>query len=226
MEKNIKKGGIIMDYVFSDPHFGHTRLRLVGRPEFESDEQMHETIVKNYNRAIVEDNVRVYWLGDLGEKEFIEAFVPKMRGYKILILGNHDKFGKSYYQKYFDEVHDTGIFWNKRILLSHHPLPVEKGFINVHGHTHLIDVETGQHFNVCVERTDYKPVAMKKFEKLLGGMDVPERRFMKEWYADKQKPASRREDLVLTEDGLIDVLKTKELWKTIKPEKTIEKLED
>jgi len=49
---------------------------------------------------------------------------------------------------------------------------------------------------------------------------------MKEWYKDFQKPVSKRDDLVLTEDGLIDVPKTKELWKTIKPEKTIEKLED
>jgi calcineurin-like phosphoesterase family protein len=215
-----------MDYVFSDPHFGHERLMRVGRKEFDTIEQMHQTIVKNYNRAIVDDHTKVYWLGDIGDKQFIEEFVPKMRGYKILILGNHDKFGKSFYHKYFNEVHETGIYWNKRILLSHHPLPVEKGFINIHGHTHLIDVETGQHYNVCVERTEYKPVAMKKFDKLLGGMEVPERRFMREWYADYQKPVKPREDLVLTEDGFIDIPKTKELWKTIKPKETIEKLED
>jgi calcineurin-like phosphoesterase family protein len=215
-----------MDYVFSDPHFGHERLMRVGRKEFDTIEQMHQTIVKNYNRAIVDDHTKVYWLGDIGDKQFIEEFVPKMRGYKILILGNHDKFGKSFYRKYFNEVHETGIYWNKRILLSHHPLPVEKGFINIHGHTHLIDVKTGQHYNVCVERTEYKPVAMKKFDKLLGGMEVPERRFMREWYADYQKPVKPREDLVLTEDGFIDIPKTKELWKTIKPKETIEKLED
>jgi calcineurin-like phosphoesterase family protein len=215
-----------MDFVFSDPHFGHERLMKAGRPEFKTIEEMHNTIVKNYNRAIVDDNTKVYWLGDLGDKEFIEEFVPKMRGYKILILGNHDKFNKSFYRKYFNEVHETGIWWSRRILLSHHPLPVEKGFINIHGHTHLIDVETGQHFNVCVERTEYKPVGMKKFEKILGSMEVPERRFMKEWYKDFQKPVSKRNDLVLTKDGFIDIPKTKELWKTIKPEKTIEKLED
>jgi calcineurin-like phosphoesterase family protein len=214
-----------MDYVYSDPHFGHTKLRIVGRKRFNSDEEMHEYMLSAYNKVIVDNNSKVYWLGDLGDKKFIEEFVPKMRGYKILILGNHDKYNKAFYQKYFDEVYEVGLFWNKRIFLSHHPMPIEEGFINIHGHTHLINVETGRHFNVCVEQTNYEPVPMKKFEKMLGNIPGPNRRFMQEWYKDIQKPVGRNiDDLVLTEKGLIDVEKTKELWKTIKPQKVLEKL--
>jgi len=213
-----------MEYVYSDPHFGHTKLRIVGRPEFESDEQMHEVMVKNYNKVITDKNTRVIWMGDLGEKKFIEEFLPKMRGYKLLILGNHDKYSKAFYEKYFDEVHEGGIFWSKRILISHHPMPVEEGIINIHGHTHLLDVATGRHFNVCVERTGYAPVPMSVFEKELGKMEQPNRRFMQEWYKDIQKPTTKRDDLILTPEGLIDIEKTIEFWKTFKPAKTLEKL--
>jgi calcineurin-like phosphoesterase family protein len=215
-----------MDYVFTDPHFGHEKLMRIHRPEFGTVEEMHERILKNYNDTIINNDIKVYWLGDLGNKEFIEELLPKMRGYKILILGNHDKYAKSFYNKYFNEVHETGIFWSKRILLSHHPLPVEEGIINVHGHTHQIDIKTGQHFNVCVERTDYKPVPMKNFEKALGNIPKPNRRFMQEWYKDFQAPVKKREDLVLTEEGNIDVQKTRELWKTIKPQKVLNKFEE
>lgn len=215
-----------MDFVYSDPHFGHERLRKIGRPEFETLEQMHEELIKRYNQFITDDHIKVYWLGDVGDKKYIEEFLPKMRGYKILILGNHDKYGKSFYRKYFDEIHETGIFWSKRILLSHHPLMVEQGFINVHGHTHLIDIDTGQHFNACVERTNYAPVKMEEYVKKLGNIETPQKRFLQEWYKDFQKPVLEREDLVLNKKGLVDIEKTKEHWKTIKPKEVLEKLEE
>jgi calcineurin-like phosphoesterase family protein len=215
-----------MDYVFTDPHFSHTKIRVKSRPKFSSDQEMNEYIVKQYNSVITHPNIKVYWLGDIGDKEAIKELVPKMKGYKILILGNHDKYGKSFYRKYFDEVHEVGIFYNKRILLSHHPMPMEPGMINVHGHTHLVSLTTGQHFNVCVEHTDYKPVVMKKFVDMLGQIPQLNRRFLQEWYKDHQKPDGRdSDDLVLTPEGNIDVQKTKDLWKTIKPQKVLDKFE-
>ena len=216
-----------MDYLCSDHHFSHTKLRVKGRPEFKTDEEMNETMVKNHNKVIMDNNTKVYFLGDLGEKEAIEKYLPQMRGYKILILGNHDKYGKSFYRKYFDEVHEGGIFYSKRILLSHHPMPVEEGIINIHGHTHLIDIATGRHFNISVERTNYTPVPMKTYEKILGSIPGFNRRFLQEWYKDLQKPIGRdTSDLVLNDKGIIDVEKTKELWRSIKPEKVLEKFEN
>lgn len=216
-----------MDYLFSDPHFSHTKLRIKSRPKFSSDDEMNDYILKQYNSVITHPDIRVYWMGDLGEKTEIEKYLPQMKGYKILILGNHDKYGKSFYRKYFDEVHEVGIFYNKRILISHHPMPVEPGIINIHGHTHLISLTTGQHFNVCVEHTDYKPVPMKKFIDILGQTPGPNRRFLQEWYKDQQKPDGRDAgDLVLKDDGSIDVEKTKEYWKSIKPQRVLDRLKE
>ena len=42
---------------------------------------------------------------------------------------------KNYY-KLSNVVSDVPIFYNKRILLSHEPLPVTNETINVHGHLH------------------------------------------------------------------------------------------
>jgi calcineurin-like phosphoesterase family protein len=194
-----------MEYVISDFHFGHEKIRKLTRLGFQTNEEMHSAIISGWNKTIINNDIKVYVLGDIGEKESIEEILPKLRGRKVLLMGNHDKLSKSFYLKYFEEVLDAPLFWSKRIVLSHHPIPVEPGVINVHGHTHDISLASSQHFNVCVERVDYTPVKMSFFEDIIARIPAPNKRFLYEWYKDIQKPLNARADLVLNEEGLIDV---------------------
>ena len=153
---------------YSDPHFGDPQMaKLRGI----SDEEQ----IKNINKTCGKKSVFVC-LGDVGDLECIK----KIRGYKVLIKGNHDDRGNDYYQRYrvldfdgpnfdnylFDEVYDGPIYINKKILLSHEPDPDEKHALNIHGHCHDLSYKNDEnHFNVCAEHIGYIPVRLNDLVK-------------------------------------------------------------
>ena len=202
------RGAIYLEYVISDPHLGHRKLRERTRQEFKTCEELAEHFVKSWN-SVVTNNDIVYLLGDIGDRDFIKEYIPQLRGKIVAILGNHDGYSRKFYEEYFDYVYKKPFYINKRILLSHVPEPIAPGKINIHGHTHKIDINDPNYFNVCVDRVDYKPVKMKKFYDYLGTIEKPNIKFLEEWYADKQIVIEKREDLVTDENGLIDVEKSK-----------------
>lgn len=203
-----------VDFIIGDLHFGNDGMfNRAYSKTFSTKEEYMESVVKNYNQ-VISNNHRVVFLGDLGNGEELKKYIPKMKGYKILILGNHDKYAKRFYNDLFDEVYSTPIFILPRIVLSHEPIPVEPGVLNLHGHTHAVKLKSDQHINLCIEHTDYKPVRFKQFTGILSNMEKPNRKFLKEWYKDIQIwTGDDREDLVLHEDGLIDVEETIKLGK-------------
>lgn len=203
-----------VDFIIGDLHFGNDGMfNRAYSKTFSTKEEYMESVVKNYNQ-VISNNHRVVFLGDLGNGEELKKYIPKMKGYKILILGNHDKYAKRFYNDLFDEVYSTPIFILPRIVLSHEPIPVEPGVLNLHGHTHAVKLKSNQHINLCIEHTDYKPVRFKQFTGILSNMEKPNRKFLKEWYKDIQIwTGDDREDLVLNEDGLIDVEETIKLGK-------------
>lgn len=75
-------------WVYSDPHFGDKELAagIPGRP---SDEEQ----VKLINSKVGKKDVLII-LGDCGDP----AMCAKLRGYKVLIMGNHDA-GRSNYER-------------------------------------------------------------------------------------------------------------------------------
>ena len=193
-----------MQFVISDWHLFHKNLREKVRSQFKSCEELAEHIVAQHNKAVTQHDT-CYILGDIGNKEAIERYVPQMNGTKVLILGNHDTYSKEFYFEQFDYVYDNPLFVHKRILLSHIPQKVTPGVINIHGHTHLLDLTLEGYYNVCVERVNYTPVSMKKFRKELGKIAKPDYHFLKEWFADYQiNLGEERGDLVFRKDGTID----------------------
>lgn len=52
---------------------------------------MNETIIKNWNKVVSEDDT-VYHLGDfvLGDKSIIPDLLERLNGYKEFLMGNHD----------------------------------------------------------------------------------------------------------------------------------------
>jgi calcineurin-like phosphoesterase family protein len=76
------------------------------------------------------------------------------------VLGNHDIFPISEYQKYFTKIH--GLTKYKGFWLSHAPIHSEelRGKINIHGHVHNKIIVDPRYRSVCVEALNGKPISL------------------------------------------------------------------
>ena len=97
-----------MKYYISDLHLFHENaIKFEHRP-FESVQEMHEVILKNWNDRVMNGDF-VYLLGDMslrGKNEDLIAFVARLKGRKVLIRGNHDDVSDYRYQQLFTEICD------------------------------------------------------------------------------------------------------------------------
>lgn len=138
-----------MKYYISDLHLFHENaIRFDQRP-FESVQQMHDTILKNWNNRVMNGDY-VYILGDVsmrGKNEDLIAFVARLKGRKVLIRGNHDDVSDYRYQQLFaeicdyKEIHDSIGKEKYGLVLSHYPIfswkNMGRGKILLYGHTHV-----------------------------------------------------------------------------------------
>lgn len=140
-------------WLYSDPHFGDEELAAgtPGRPSAEEQVKMINSKVGRKDTLII--------LGDVGDIEFAK----KLRGYKVLIMGNHDA-GASNYREVFDEVYEGPLFVGERILLSHEPIDFSCA-LNIHGHDHTGKKRDKKHLNVCSDVIGYIPVNMNQLMK-------------------------------------------------------------
>lgn len=85
----------------ADLHLGHARIsELCGRP-FASADEMNEALISRWN-ARVTDRDTVFVLGDvcLGKIDISLALIPRLRGHKVLLPGNHDRCWHGHGDKY------------------------------------------------------------------------------------------------------------------------------
>lgn len=85
------RGGNI--WLYSDPHFSDDEMKFI-RKDYIGDEEQ----IKRINSKVGKNDTIIF-LGDIGNVECIK----KIRGYKVLIMGNHDK-GASNYKRVIEEV--------------------------------------------------------------------------------------------------------------------------
>lgn len=131
---------------------------------------MDEAIVDNWNLVIGPEDT-IFHLGDvaLGPNERWDSVLSRLNGYKILVVGNHDRIfrGESEakrerwadkYAGWFDEIHDNikgmELENGKAVNLSHFPYDgdshdadryteyrlKDEGVPLIHGHTHLAQI--------------------------------------------------------------------------------------
>lgn len=127
-------------FFYSDPHFSDPEMVYL-RKNYIGDEEQVNRINKKIGK-----NDTIIFLGDIGNPEYIK----KVRGYKVLVKGNHDS-GDSNYKRtvnldenynvisdnhLFDEIYDGELAISPNIILSHEPIPVLSCNINIHGHDH------------------------------------------------------------------------------------------
>jgi calcineurin-like phosphoesterase family protein len=149
-------------WLISDTHFGHENIiRYCGRP-FASAAEMDQVMIERWN-ATVRPQDHVYHLGDVAMgSTHLHRVLPCLHGHKRLVLGNHDNMAPmKQYVQYFDKI----LAWRKfdTLILTHVPIHREsfgKATVNVHGHTHQHPAYPGGYINVCVEHTEYAPVAL------------------------------------------------------------------
>lgn len=211
-----------MNFFTSDAHFNHVNiLQYCARP-FSSVEEMNAKMIERWNETVGIDDT-VYVVGDmfLGKPEDAKPIVTGLNGYKILILGNHDRSRTTMLECGFQEVHkrkDIVLKDGRKALLSHKPLPestLSAYDLQIHGHRHSLPVVNGKRLNVCVDLWDYRPItedelcAVKLTE---AGYDEVEVRLNGEMI--EVKATIRKEDM----DGLLDHLHvfSSTIWNTRK----------
>lgn len=151
-------------YIISDTHFSHANFltfkKTDGSPvrQFSCIEEMDEHMVERWNSVVTDSDI-VYHLGDVyfgdGHKH-----LPRLKGRKRLILGNHDNALDQNLHKNFQKV----IVWRKfseyNCVLTHVPVHESALFTvkyNLHGHIHWNSSPTPLHINCSVEVQNYTP---------------------------------------------------------------------
>ena len=133
-----------MIYVTSDHHFGHKNIIKYANRPFKNVEQMNTYMIQQWNKVVSENDV-VYHLGDfaLMPKKQTKKIMDQLKGYKILIRGNHDKGKKWMMDIGFNEYHKTLVHLDN-FLLTHTPLYIEGVPL----------------FNVSVDIWNYMPIPL------------------------------------------------------------------
>lgn len=139
-------------WIYSDPHFGDEELRagVKGRPTDEEHIKLINSCVGRKDTLII--------LGDVGDIECAK----KLRGYKILICGNHDA-GHTLYEEVFNEVYTGPLMIGEKFILSHEPITLPWVF-NFHGHDHK-GTPRRNCKNCCSDVIGYKPLNFNKLMK-------------------------------------------------------------
>lgn len=161
-------------YFYSDPHFADEEMKYI-RKNYIGDEEQ----IKRINSKIGKYDTLVI-LGDIGDVEWVK----KIRGYKVLVMGNHDA-GASNYKRIkqdidiidgdgnwkqsisfcdnhlFDEVYEGALIVSEKLILSHEPIDFSYA-LNIHGHDHSMwSKSDDMHWNVCAEHINYTPICLK-----------------------------------------------------------------
>lgn len=153
-------------YFLSDTHFGHQKEFLYGPRGFSSSLENDETIIKNWN-SIIDDEDDVYLLGDvmLGDTEYGMTCLKRLKGKIHIVLGNHDTATREELYKTCENVVEIAraielkykkyYFW-----LCHYPTitanydddkPWAKHLICIFGHTHQgVKFYSGNPYMYCV----------------------------------------------------------------------------
>lgn len=100
----------------SDHHFGHKLIIDFESRPFGSAGEMDQSMIASWN-AVVGKGDKVFHLGDFSflNQEATRNIVSALNGYKILILGNHDRGrGRNWWlEAGFDEVSEYPIIYKE-----------------------------------------------------------------------------------------------------------------
>ena len=159
-------------WLWSDLHLHHDNIiRYCDRP-FKAVGEMNDVIMGAWKGAVSPRDTMLC-LGDVALAGASNAqhvtTIRAMPGYKVLVRGNHDftRRGRAL-ETGFDRVEMALVIeGDPRLILTHIPLDdVPAGSVNVHGHVHNNEGQTGPYINVCVEQIGYCPISLDDVRRL------------------------------------------------------------
>lgn len=154
-------------FVSSDHHLFHSNIiKYCNRP-FRGVDEMHLFMIEEWNSVIKPEDIVIH-LGDYmcgGTFEQIKEITEQLNGYKILIMGNHDRKSRSW----FRDVGFNRVFKHRWTMgmycFSHRPQDAEylteNGVrYNLHGHSHKHNYGD-PYYNFGVDVVGYRPKKVK-----------------------------------------------------------------
>lgn len=156
-------------WVAADHHFNHANIlnfkREDGTPlrPFKSIEEHDEEIIRQHNN-LVDNEDRVYLLGDFCMHRRAIHFASRLNGRLVLVKGNHDIFKLKEYIPFFDDIRSYVVQKDKdghKVIMSHIPIHEEsvgRFGTNIHGHLHYNKIDDPRYVCVSLEHTDYAPI--------------------------------------------------------------------
>lgn len=138
-----EKGSV---WIISDTHFEDEDCKLMDSNWLDAND-----FAERISKLIGKYDTLIH-LGDVGNPKYIE----RIKGYKILILGNHD-FTATKFQPYFNEIYTGPLFIADKILLSHEPIFGLPWCLNIHGHDHSGRTTGRYHLNLAANVCGYTP---------------------------------------------------------------------
>lgn len=160
-------------YFIADPHWFHYRICIYCKRPFSSLEDMHTTMIRNWNERVKPEDT-VFCIGDWGFKKSSEAYdAPKkcfesikeqLNGSVILIKGNHEASNDIK-----TIIHNMVIaIGGHKIFLVHDPKNANPNYtLNFVGHVHqnwkfkkLTDTSTM--INVGVDVWNFRPITINE----------------------------------------------------------------
>jgi calcineurin-like phosphoesterase family protein len=152
-------------WIISDTHFFHVNVgSYCNRPD-----NWQDLIIKNWNDLISPQDT-VLHLGDFafGKRSNFDILTEILNGRIILIRGNHDRLSRTRYESRGVNLSNVPIQIEfsdlTKIIFSHRPIvPLEDGWINLHGHIHKCPPPPERfslgpnHINMSVGVRDYRP---------------------------------------------------------------------
>ncbi len=172
-------------WFISDTHLGHRGIlsyEAKHRP-FSTLEEHDEAIIENWNNLIRDDD-KVFHLGDFCLNRRSLSMAKRLKGRKVLVMGNHDTFRpEEYIEAGFIKL--CGALQFENMILTHVPVHSQqleyRFFANVHGHLHshsvyvpyeldkdftegrsVIRKADWRYLNVGLEHTALKPITLEE----------------------------------------------------------------
>lgn len=160
-----------MNYFTADQHFFHRNILAYSNRPFNSLEEMHHVIIKNWNQIIRNKDI-VYILGDFsfGKEEETKWILNQLNGRIKFVFGNHDKIIRKLqfkigrieeYNNYL-EINIDKI----PIILFHYPIErwnrQNYGSIHLHGHSHGTSQKVKNRYDVGVDCWNFRPVNLRQ----------------------------------------------------------------
>lgn len=147
----------MIDFFYSDPHFGHANIIKHASRPFRDVFEMDQALIANYCEVVSERDM-VLWCGDCTwDLMQLQDLLHRLPGRKGLVIGNHDKSPAAMARCGFDFVTNRLVVDLDGVsgLVSHYPPHKAKylhsayddryadrkpkpgkGVVVVHGHTH------------------------------------------------------------------------------------------